>query len=227
MAKRNTSHGGGGHRNRNGYGDLSKTEVETMLGQIERREQPTEEETNELYRIASAVASKYSKTPWARVNQVSLDDLRQEAVIGALAAFRGFDPSKGLKLDVRVWWLACNHVQHYLRDKAALIRVPKKLYESGKGSDRIVESLDRRLEGADDENWDTVEDESAADPADTVAERDDLMRRIPNLRDREVFLEHYLEGLTLSEIARRHATSEPAVGKRLEKIRAALHEETS
>jgi len=89
-------------------------------------EPTTEEEAvRSCRRIAARLARKYAD----RFNPE--DDLLQEGLIAALKAWRRFSPDKGVMFTTYAYSSIRGAIQHYLRDKGRLVRVPAYQQERG------------------------------------------------------------------------------------------------
>ena len=60
---------------------------------------------------------------------VEYEDLRQVALMAAVAALKGFTPERGLKFTTYVTPTITGKVRNYLRDKGELVRTPRGLKE--------------------------------------------------------------------------------------------------
>jgi RNA polymerase sigma-B factor len=60
-----------------------------------------------------------------------LEDLVQVGCIGLIKAVDRYDPSRGLPLEPYAAAAIAGEIRHYLRDRAGLVRLPRRLGESG------------------------------------------------------------------------------------------------
>lgn len=61
-----------------------------------------------------------------RSGSVRREDLVQEGIIGLIKAIDNFDPERGAPLEAYASRLIAGHIQHYLRDRAGLVRRRRK-----------------------------------------------------------------------------------------------------
>ena len=75
------------------------------------------------------------------------EDLKQVALMAAVAAIQGFDPERGLKFSTYVTPTITGKVRNYLRDKGGAIRVSRdtrsRLYQLHKTQEQLMHSLQR------------------------------------------------------------------------------------
>jgi len=58
-----------------------------------------------------------------------IDDLVQAGSIGLVKAIEKFDPTKNVKFKIYAGYLIVGEMQHYMRDKVAMIKVPREVLE--------------------------------------------------------------------------------------------------
>lgn len=73
--------------------------------------------------LASRVAGRYGH------RGVDLDDLRQVALIGLIKAVDGFDPARGPYFVQYAMPTMTGEIKRYFRDRAPIIRIPRRLQE--------------------------------------------------------------------------------------------------
>jgi RNA polymerase sigma factor (sigma-70 family) len=70
----------------------------------------------------------------------ALEDLVQEAKLGAIKAYRTFDPSKNVKLITHIYNYINFHLSHYTRYDTGLIKIPNAAFSDSRKIPEIVDS---------------------------------------------------------------------------------------
>ena len=83
-------------------------------------------------KLSSNYCKKYN-------GKYALEDLTQEAKLGALKAFRTFDPSKNVKLITHIHNYINFYLSHYVRADTGLIKIPKSTPNDNKIIPEIID----------------------------------------------------------------------------------------
>jgi RNA polymerase sigma-B factor len=142
-----------------------------------------------------------------------LDDLAQIGAIGLIKAADRYDAARGVAFPTFAAPFVAGEIRHHLRDRAAPVRVPRRLQEQGV---RVT----------------AVELEHAADAAhaDLVGQAHDRLALRAALRslhpnERRVVALRYVEDLSQAQIARRTGLSQVHVSRTLRAALLRLHEQ--
>ena len=87
-----------------------------------KSEQYEEEVLNKYNKLIMKLSLKTFKS---YNGKYSLDDIIQEAKIGAIKAVRNYDPSKNVKLITHLYNYVNFYLSHFTRDDTGLIKIPK------------------------------------------------------------------------------------------------------
>jgi RNA polymerase sigma factor (sigma-70 family) len=84
---------------------------------------------------------KLSQNVWKRYHgKYSLEDLVQEAKIGAVRAFRIYDVTKETKLITHLYNYINFYLSHYIRSDTGIIKIPKSAFTENKKIPEIVDN---------------------------------------------------------------------------------------
>jgi RNA polymerase sigma-B factor len=81
----------------------------------------------------------------ARRSSDPVDDLIQMGGIGLLKAMEKFNPLVGTRFKTYATYFITGEIRHYLRDKAAMIKAPRQMYELYYRMNQIIQQLSQEL----------------------------------------------------------------------------------
>jgi RNA polymerase sigma-B factor len=151
-----------------------------------------------------------------------LEDLVQVGSIGLLQAIERFDPTRGRELAGFAAPTIAGEIRHHLRDRAAVVRIPRRYVDSA------VPSAPIPLSTSDEEDPRFGRAIATDAPYDSSEDRLTLvagLRRL-SVRERRIMHLRYFAGLSQEEIARQVGLSQVQVSRliraSLERMRGAL-----
>jgi len=141
---------------------------------------------------------------------ITVDDLRDEALLAAATAYASYDPTRGAMFITYVYPYMRHAMHTYCKKFGHVLTISEK--DSRDFMEEIngigVLRIDQRVVNTDGEEFDIPVGSGAKCSLDV----DDFFLRGFNTLEREIIKDHYLGEYSLREIAIRHRISKPRVG---------------
>jgi len=119
-----------------------KQEIHTLLKQY--KEQPTDRLRAKLVQLNTGLVKK-EVAYWLNQSKESYEDLLQVGFIGLLGAIDRFEFQRGCAFSSFATRYIRGEIQHYLRDRCAPVRLPRRYSELYQQSLRLVQTLRQQL----------------------------------------------------------------------------------
>ena len=180
-----------------------------------------EEKMLKMYERLIIKLSQYAYRRYS--GKYQLDDIMQEARMGALKAIRTFDPSKNVKLITHVHNSINFSLSHYFRADTGLIHIPiRVLTDQSKNKPELVNN-EFLYDSSSDKETNQSKSEKNLDES-LLCEQ--YLSILPD-KQSDILKKIYFEGYTYDEVASMYNISRQAINsnasKSLKKIKEAFH----
>jgi len=154
---------------------LTKSENESIYNKVQdwiltyktTEDKKQKEKLRNLIVVTMMPVVKRIATSIARRADDPIDDLVQAGALGLIKSIEMFNPQIGKRFKIYSGYIIVGEMQHYIRDKVALIRVPREIQE-------IAVRIRNFVNDISDENMDELTNEEVARALDIPVRKIDI-----------------------------------------------------
>ncbi len=153
---------------------------------------------------------------------ITVDDLRDEALLAAATAYASYDPSRGALFSTYVYPYMRHAMQTYCKKFGHVLTISEKDSRDFMAEINGISVLriDQCVANTDGEEFDIPVGSGAKCSLDV----DDFLLRGFNTLERNIIKDHYIDEYSLREIAMRHKISKPRVGVMIRDLKDRMKE---